>query len=92
MAFYRQQHNALEKKKKEKESSLNELLEEKRELERDLQAKEDALDEQNPARVAIALFLSMVQLTLHSASKRRDAEQVLPRCETENSHFQEVQN
>ncbi len=45
LAFYRQQFNAVDKKRAEKEVTLRDLVDEKRELLRELQLKEEKLNE-----------------------------------------------
>ena len=50
LAFYRQQFNAAEKKKTEKENALRDLHDEKAELEKELAEKEDHLREINPTK------------------------------------------
>lgn len=58
MAFYRQQYSAVEKKKLDKEAILNDQLEQKRELEKELAAKEEQLHEMSPAQVAkVSVFI-----------------------------------
>lgn len=58
LGFYRQQSNAIEKKKLDKEATLNEVLQEKRELEKELAEKEERLEEMNPERVSQRLSLT----------------------------------
>ncbi len=51
LAFYRQQYNAVARKKADKENTLKDLMSERRELERELNAKVQQLDEINPGRL-----------------------------------------
>jgi peroxiredoxin family protein len=51
LSFYRQQYNSVAKKKNEKESSLKDLLSEKRVLDKELETKLEQLEEAHPGRV-----------------------------------------
>lgn len=51
LAFYRQQYNAVQRKKGEKETSLKDLLDEKRELNKEHEGKEAQLAEMLPERM-----------------------------------------
>jgi hypothetical protein len=53
LAFYRQQYNGVAKKKNEKENTLKDLISERRELEKEMNAKQSQLDEVSPAKVHI---------------------------------------
>lgn len=51
LSFYRQQYNSVAKRKADKETALKDLLSEKRELEKELNAKTIQLDEINPGKM-----------------------------------------
>ncbi|PRP83233.1 intraflagellar transport protein [Planoprotostelium fungivorum] len=51
LAFYRQQYNAVDKKKKEKEQALHDLYEERKELQNEYAEKENKLEQLNPGKI-----------------------------------------